>query len=113
MSSHVTLPGSHREHPAGSEAVGKPGPNDILNVTLVLRRRQAVSHAHSIDRDLSHHLSHQDLALNHGADPADIEAVEAFASGHGLSVVNVNPASRSITISGTVAAFVRGVRCGR
>ncbi len=100
MSSLVTLPGSYREHPAGSEAIGRPGPDAILNLTLILRRR-AEPDAHTIE----HCLSHEELTKCHGADPADIEAVEAFASEHGLSLVNINPASRSITISGTVAAL--------
>jgi kumamolisin len=38
-----------------------------------------------------------------GADPAEIEAVEAFAEAHGLSVQAVDIAARSMVLAGTVA----------
>lgn len=101
MSSHVTLRGSRREHPLGSTAIGKPAPEGILSITLVLRRRAAVLRRDCIDR----HLSHEELAEQHGADPADISAVEAFACEHQLSIASVNPASRTVTISGAFSAL--------
>ncbi|MBV9403942.1 MAG: S8 family serine peptidase [Acidobacteriaceae bacterium] len=94
MSSHVILSGSHRTHPAGSDPVGKPAENEIIYITLVLARRAEAP------EPAASRLSHHELAANYGADPADIAAVELFASEHGFSIVNVNAAARTITISG-------------
>ncbi len=101
MSSHLLLCGSHREHPADSVSLGKPASNEIVQITLVLRRRNAPPLTDSIER----HLSHDELAQAHGADPADIQAVESFASERQFSIVSVNAASRVITISGPLAAM--------
>ncbi len=39
MSSHVILSGSNREHPADAAFMGKPSADEILQITLVLRRK--------------------------------------------------------------------------
>ncbi len=101
MSSYVTLPGSRREHPVDSVRVGTPSPDEIIQITLILRRRNAAPDPPY----MNFHLSHAELALLHGADPTDIAAVEAFASEHHLSVVRVEPAARSIVLSGRFAAM--------
>ncbi len=98
MSSHVILRGSHREHPAGSAPLGKPRMDEPIQITVVLRRRRAVSS----DEHIVDHLSHDDLAALHGADPTDIEAVKAFAANHNLLAVDVNPAARVVRLSGTL-----------
>lgn len=101
MSSHISLCGSQREHPAGSVALGKPAPDEIIQLTLVLRRRGSAPDPASI----ASHLSHAQLADLHGADPADVEAVEAFASEQGFMVVRLNSAARSVLISGPFEAM--------
>ena len=101
MSSHISLCGSQREHPAGSVALGKPAPDEIIQLTLVLRRRGIAPDPASI----ASHLSHAQLADLHGADPADVESVEAFASEQGFMVVRLNSAARSVTISGPFEAM--------
>lgn len=100
MSSHVILAGSDREHPVGSVPVGKPAADEILNLTLVLMRRSPVP-----ENAIERHLSHEELREAHGAKSADIEAVEAFAAEHGFSIVDVNPAARTVTISGSFSAL--------
>ncbi|MBV9083352.1 MAG: S8/S53 family peptidase [Acidobacteriaceae bacterium] len=101
MSSHIILPGSYREHPAKSIPVGDPISGEVIQITLLLRRRTTSPEPHLADN----HLSHAELADRYGADPADIEAVEAFATENHFSVVHVNPAARSITLSGKLAAL--------
>ena len=101
MPSHVNIPGSHRHHPTGSKPVGKPAPDEILTVSLILRHRESAVDLELLER----RVSHDDLANVHGADPADIHAVEAFALEHQLSIVSINSASRVIAISGTLAAL--------
>src|SRR4051794_6510655 len=71
MSSHVLLRGGHREHPAGSVLIGEPDPNEIVQITLILKRCNSAPDPKASDG----HLTQQELADRHGADPADIEAV--------------------------------------
>lgn len=101
MSSHVTLCGSYRDHPAESVALGKPAPDEIIQVTVVLRRREHAPDPCSI----ASHFSASQLSDLHGAAAADIEAVEAFASEQGFTVIHLNAAARSITISGPASAM--------
>lgn len=68
-----------------------------LEITCVLCRRNEVSGVSELK------LSHEELTRMHGADPADIEAVEAFAAIHRLSVVRVNAGARTIVLAGTPA----------
>jgi len=106
MSSHVLLSGSHREHPADSVFVGQPALAEIIQITLLLRRRSAAP-----DPDpMKTHLSSAELAQLHGADPADIQAVEAFASQHHLCVARIEPAARSVALSGPLSAIAAAFR---
>jgi kumamolisin len=99
--SRATVSGSHREHPDGSSPIGLPAFEEIIHLTLILRRRNDVAKDPSMDR----HLSHQELGELHGADPADIRSVEAFASRMQFSIVRIDSAARSITISGPLGAL--------
>lgn len=99
MSSHVILHGSFREHPAGSVRAGDPAPDELIQLTLILRRRAEAPAPDSMDQ----HLSHYELAQRYGADPADIRAVKAFALEHSFSIVSIDAAARSIGISGRIA----------
>ncbi len=96
MSSHVILSGSHREHPADSVSLGQPAPDEIIQLTLILRRENA------------------NLL---GAATADVKAVEAFAAQRHFSIVNIQRAARSISISGPLsavaAAFKADLRISR
>jgi kumamolisin len=99
MSSHVILQGSLREHPIGSVRAGDPAPDELIQLTLILRRRADAPQPDSLDQ----HLSHDQLAELYGADPADIQAVKDFASTHNFSIVSIDEAARSIIISGRLA----------
>ena len=102
MSSHVLLRGGQRKHPAGSVVVGAPDPNEIIQITLVLNRRDSAPEPDPLE----HHLTHQELQELHGADPEDVKAVEAFAAENHLSIVHLDPAARSITLSGPLSTFI-------
>jgi kumamolisin len=101
MSSNLTLCGTHRDHPVGSERVGLPAPDEIIKITLILRRRIAASDQHPI----ANRLSHQSLAEVHGADPDDLQAIEEFAAENRFTIAHINPAARSVTISGPLSAL--------
>jgi kumamolisin len=106
MSCHVLLQGSHREHPIGSIAAGDPAPDEIIQLTLILRRRSAAPAPDS----LGHHLTHDELRDLHGADPADIQAVNDFVSAQHWSIVSINEAARVMTISGSLGEFATAFR---
>lgn len=97
-SSQSILRGSYREHPKGSVSAGTPAPQDFIDVTLVLRRRNSVP-----DMELSGHLSYRNFVELHGADDDDILAVEEFATANGFSIIRVDKGARSITIRGSIA----------
>ena len=96
MSSHVIVRGSHREYPADSAHIGQPAPDEPIQITVVLRRRAAAAHKEAF----AAHLSDDELAEMHGADPADIAAVEGFAANHGIVIEEVNQAARLLRLSG-------------
>ena len=104
------LEGSEKRLGAGARDLGAADPNERLEVSVLVRRRQADQLRSRAERlrqgDRSgDHMSREDFASQFGADPADIEAVAAFAQGFGLSVVAREPARRTVVLSGTVAQF--------
>lgn len=96
MSSRVQLAGSERYHPGNSVRAGQLAPDENLQITLTLRRKQEAP------RELAAHqcLSRERFAELHGADPEDERAVLGFASDHHLSIVKVDSAARTITLAG-------------
>ena len=50
-------------------------------------------------------LTRDQLEKQHGADPASIRQIKAFAREHGLSVVEASAARRTVVLSGTVSAM--------
>jgi kumamolisin len=51
------------------------------------------------------HLSKEEFAREHGADPSDFAKVRTFAEAHGLKVLQEHAARRTVILSGTVAQF--------
>ncbi len=71
-------------------------PSELSHITCVLRRKHEAPGA----EQQQPRVSHEELEKLHGADPADIEALERFASERGFSIVKSDAAARSITIAG-------------
>jgi kumamolisin len=104
------LHGSERRPIAGAKAVGKADPTERLEATVLLRRSNADAlkeHVSNLSRRQGprQHLSREDFEKRFGADAADLSAVRAFASKHGLSLVQEHAGRRSVVLSGTVARF--------
>ena len=68
-------------------------------MTVVLRRR-ATGTDQPEDRGQA---TSAQLATARGADPADVDTVRSFARAHGLTVTDVNVATRAISLEGTVS----------
>ena len=64
-----------------------------------IRRRSGEDPAQTMDEGLDRDA----FAERYGADPADIEAIEDFASDHGLDVVQSSIPRRTVVLSGTIA----------
>jgi kumamolisin len=101
------LPGSERRPLHGARAVGRTDPGQRLEVTVLLRRRDAAGlRARVADASRGRggdHLTPAAFAQAYGADPGDLAAVAGVAEAHGLAVVHADPARRTIILSGTVA----------
>jgi kumamolisin len=104
--------GSERAALKAAVKVGAADPKERILVTVLVRRRPAAKGLSSAIEEISalkvqerRHLTHEEFSAAHGADPAELEKVEAFAHEHGLDVVEVSSAQRRLVLSGTVAAF--------
>ncbi|HEY2539332.1 MAG TPA: protease pro-enzyme activation domain-containing protein, partial [Stellaceae bacterium] len=104
------LKGSERKPLRGANPVGKADPSERLEVSVILRHRNADAleqRVTSLARRgrAGGHLSREEFDQQFGADPSDIDAVKRFAGAHGLSVVQEHAGRRTVVLSGTVAQF--------
>src|ERR1700681_3456038 len=94
------LPGSQRTIPADVRVIGSPNLHELIEVTVVLRRRKPLT-----VREDREPLSREQFAVEYGSDPADVARLEAFAQQYDLTVGGVDLARRSVVLSGTIAAM--------
>src|SRR5271170_2066368 len=104
------LKGSERKPLPGATAVGKADPTERMEVSVLLRRRNADAleqrvSTHARRGRAGGHLSRDEFEQQFGADNADMAAVKKFAGAHGLSVVQEHAGRRTVVLSGTVAQF--------
>jgi kumamolisin len=104
------LKGSERKPLHGASSVGKADPSERLEVSMILRRRNADALEQRVSGlarrgQAGRHLSREELEEQFGADAADVDAVRKFAAAHGLSVVQEHAGRRTVVLSGTVAQF--------
>jgi kumamolisin len=96
----VVLAGSDRRPQEGARVIGTPNAGDVIQVTLMMRRRHPLE-----GNDHPQRLSREHFATRYGADPADLPPIETFAQEYNLTVVSVDLARRSVELSGTIAAM--------
>ena len=104
------LKGSERKPLRGANPVGKADPSERLEVSVILRHRNADAlqqRVTSLARRgrAGGHLSREEFEQQFGAGSDDIDAVKRFAGAHGLSVVQEHAGRRTVVLSGTVAQF--------
>ncbi|MDE2365972.1 MAG: S8/S53 family peptidase [Betaproteobacteria bacterium] len=110
-STRATVKGSERIPLHGAHTVGPVPDDERFEVTVRVRRKMPLESAamggfHSDQMPgKRRYLTHEQYATAHGADPADLAKVEAFAKSHGLVVVETSAARRSVFLSGTAANF--------
>jgi kumamolisin len=106
----VELQGSARTALPGKDA-GPADPNEQLEVSVLLRHGSQATELRSAAQAAAgplaqrKYLTREEFAQLHGATPADIEKVRAFAAHNGLKVVSEDAAARTVKLSGTVHAF--------
>jgi kumamolisin len=94
----VPLAGSERPPAPGFRAVGEISPDDLVEATVILRRRSAVAPADL----LAGPIDREGYLDAHGASPDDVELVVSTLAGLGLTVLDADAASRRIRVQGTV-----------
>jgi kumamolisin len=106
--SMVTIPGTERHVMRGAKSIGPANPSERFEVTVRLKHKSPIP-AKALDGTsrprTRTYLTHDQMESQHGADPAHIAKVEAFAHSAGLTVVETSPVRRSVMLSGTVAKF--------
>ena len=107
----IPLPGSERASRPGARAAGAPDANEQIRITVLLRPRQPIASLASstslgaVAPHQRQYLSREEFAASYGADPAAIAKVEAFAHDHNLTVASVNPAARTVVLTGSTGAL--------
>src|SRR3954462_9188417 len=104
-SKRTTIRGSVPRH-AANVASASVDPEELVTVTLVLRRNPGGQNTPGT-RDPSgrrRHLTRQEFAVSRGAHPDDVSKIEDFAAEHDLTIVEVDPAARTVVLRGTAAA---------
>lgn len=102
----VPLPGSEKTAPDATP-LQTLNPDDVLTVTVRIRRKQPLSPLVNTDNPVENAVSRSAYASQFGADPAVIKRVEAFATSYDLSLVEQSAARRSVLLRGTVAQMER------
>jgi len=98
---HRPVPGSVRG-PAPSAGTGRTiDPGEVVEVTVVLRRRAPVPDALIEGPDT---LSAAQLGAEYGAEGADVDVVRDVLGAAGLTITSVDAPSRRMQVSGSAAA---------
>ena len=107
---HVIV-GSERRPLPGEAAASPVHPDERIEVTLRLRPKAPLADATlaAVGEEKSpaqrQYLTREQFAEQHGADPADVARVTAFAASNGLTVVESDAARRSVVLTGKAAAM--------
>jgi kumamolisin len=100
--------GSERGLRAGSKLIGPCNPDERVELTIRVRSRSPKKYSAAAIGALlpakRRYLTRDQFAAAHGAAPADLAKVKAFATKSGLEVVSESLAERSVKVAGTVRA---------
>lgn len=107
---NIPLAGSKPRSLTDAQDLGPVDPNAEAEVTVVLCGKMSEQ---QIERELGatstqpvserKYLTREELAERRGAKPEDIQRVQTFARNHNLSVIEADPARRTVKLRGTLA----------
>jgi len=97
----IALLGTERAALPGANLVGPANPEELVEVSIVLKQRRALK----LDDLQGRILSQDEFAAAYGAEPQQLERVRAFARAHNLEVIDHpdEAARRTIKVRGSVA----------
>ena len=107
----MPVPGSTKEKLPGAQVSGEV-PAGEFTVTITVRRRKeppSVEEQAMLKPTERTYPSREEQAREYGADPADIQKVVDFANAHDLTVVNSDPARRTVIVSGTAETYAKAL----
>src|SRR6266576_1943106 len=112
--SKIEMPNSERAPLPGAVRVGPCDPHEVIDVTIVVRRRSKGSGRFPRIEELGRrpvaerrHLTREEFAQAHGALAEDLARIRTFAETKGLRVKSESVPRRSSVLTGPVSAFCR------
>lgn len=108
-SAYVAIPGSERRPSKTARLIGPADPNEVFDVSIMIRRRLDGASLPDFDYFLStppaqrQRMPDDKFAAKFGAAQADIDKVIAFAQDHGLIIIETSAVRRMVVVRGTVA----------
>src|SRR5580692_887543 len=103
----ILLKGSERTQVRGARILGPANPDERLEVSVLVRHRSPQTLqsrlAGLVTGKRTAPMTREEFAREHGADPADLAKVKAFAESQGLKVLEEHAARRTVVLGGTVA----------
>jgi kumamolisin len=112
--SKIEMPNSERAPLPGAVRVVPCDPHEIIDVTIVVRRRSKGSGRFPRIEELGRrpvaerrHLTREEFAQAHGALAEDLARIRTFAETKGLRIKSESVPRRSIVVTGPVSAFCR------
>ncbi|HEX3472970.1 MAG TPA: S53 family peptidase [Silvibacterium sp.] len=99
----VPLPETERQAPHNATDTGKTSPQQIISVSVIVRRKNHLD----LEALGGRTISRQEFNEKYAADPADFDALRKFAHDHGLSVDEgaSSLARRTMVLRGTAQAL--------
>jgi kumamolisin len=104
---HVPVQGSERAPLPGAVLEGPADPDEPAQVTLVVRRRPDAfaDLFQRVERATWRHprLGREQLAIEHGADPSDLDRIVSLATRANLQILGTDLLTRHVQLGGSVA----------
>jgi kumamolisin len=105
----IPVAGSERASLPGAREIGPAALDERIEVSLLLRPRKSLKPLESskslkaAQPKARQYLSRAEFAKEYGANPKDVQKVEAFAHDHNLTVMQVSLPRRTVVLAGTLA----------
>ena len=108
---HIRIAGSEKKPLAGARVCGTIDPRERIEITVLVRARRPAGtrfrQTLSGTRTARNYFTREEWDIAHGADPADLLAIEEYASRHGLDVTRSSSSERRVVLSGEIGALTR------
>ena len=110
-SKHIRIAGSEKKPLAGARVRGAIDPQERIEITVLVRARRPAGarfrQTLSAARTAREYFTREEWDNAHGADPADLLAIEEYARRHGLEVIYSSSAERRVVLSGEIGALTK------